>query len=117
MFPVAAASSCCVYQGFRQVGYASWYGKRFQGRVTASGRRFDVQVPTATRRDSPLLTRVKATNLRNGQSEIVLVTDRATPQARGIIDVSYRAARGIGMLQNGRAVVRVTVLPSATRGG
>src|SRR3954467_10282348 len=71
-----------------QVGRASWYGKRFDGRSTASGEPFDMFQFTAAHRTLPLGTLVRVTNLRNGRSVVVRVNDRG-PMVRGrIIDLS-----------------------------
>jgi rare lipoprotein A len=76
-----------------QIGKASWYGKQFHGRATASGEDFDMFELTAAHRQLPLGTYVKVTNLRNGKWVIVRVNDRG-PYIRGrIMDLSYGAAR------------------------
>ena len=76
-----------------QVGNASWYGKRFHGRTTASGEDFDMFDLTAAHRQLPLGTFVKVTDLRNGRWIIVRINDRG-PYIRGrIMDLSYSAAR------------------------
>jgi rare lipoprotein A len=90
-----------------QVGLASWYGGSLHGRRTASGERFDQDGLTAAHRSLPLGTRVRVTNLENGRSVIVTVTDRG-PFVRGrIIDLSRGAARRLGILRAGTARVRV----------
>lgn len=76
-----------------QVGNASWYGKSFHGRTTASGEDFDMFELTAAHRQLPLGTYVRVTDLRNGKSVIVRVNDRG-PYIKGrIVDLSYGAAR------------------------
>jgi rare lipoprotein A len=76
-----------------QVGIASWYGKQFHGKTTASGEDFDMFELTAAHRQLPLGTYVKVTNLRNGKWIIVRVNDRG-PYVNGrIMDLSYGAAR------------------------
>jgi len=76
-----------------QIGNASWYGKQFHGRATASGEDFDMFELTAAHRQLPLGTYVKVTDLRNGKSVIVRVNDRG-PFVKGrIMDLSYGAAR------------------------
>jgi rare lipoprotein A len=76
-----------------QVGKASWYGKRFHGRATASGEGFDMFELTAAHRQLPLGTYVKVTDLRNGKWVIVRINDRG-PYIKGrIMDLSYSAAR------------------------
>src|SRR5215469_12866664 len=76
-----------------QVGMASWYGKQFHGRATASGEDFDMFELTAAHRQLPLGTYVKVTNLRNGKSIVVRVNDRGPYVGDRVIDLSYSAAR------------------------
>jgi rare lipoprotein A len=76
-----------------QVGNASWYGKQFHGRTTASGEDFDMFELTAAHRRLPLGTFVKVTNLRNGKWIIVRVNDRGPYVSNRIMDLSYSAAR------------------------
>ena len=96
-----------------QVGNASWYGKRFHGRATASGEDFDMFVLTAAHRQLPLGTYVKVTNLRNGKSIIVRVNDRG-PYIRGrIMDLSYSAARMLDF-HAGVEKVRLDIVESQT---
>jgi rare lipoprotein A len=92
------------------VGTASWYGAGFHGRRTASGERFDRHALTAASRSLPLGSRVRVTNLTNGWMVIVRVNDRG-PVARGrVLDVSYAAARELGMIERGSARVRIEPL-------
>src|SRR5579864_3869047 len=76
-----------------QVGKASWYGKRFHGKTTASGEDFDMFELTAAHRKLPLGTFVKVTNLRNSKWIIVRVNDRGPYVSNRIMDLSYSAAR------------------------
>ncbi len=93
-----------------QVGFASYYDSRFHGARTASGERYDERALTAAHRTLPFGTRVEVTNLGNGRSVVVTITDRG-PFARGrIIDVSRRAARRLDFLRDGTARVRLTVV-------
>jgi len=90
--------------GAYQVGNASWYGKSFHGRATASGEDFDMFELTAAHRQLPLGSFVRVTNLHNGKSVVVRVNDRG-PFVKGrILDLSYGAAR---MLDFHRGVERV----------
>lgn len=92
------------------VGAASWYGPGFHGEKTASGRIFDQSRLTAAHKSLPLGSRVKVTNLNNGNSVEVEITDRG-PFVRGrIIDLSEGAAKALGMLQSGIARVRIEKL-------
>jgi rare lipoprotein A (peptidoglycan hydrolase) len=76
-----------------QVGMASWYGKQFHGRTTASGEDFDMFELTAAHRLLPLGTYVKVTNLRNRKWIVVRVNDRGPFVQGRIMDLSYGAAR------------------------
>jgi rare lipoprotein A len=76
-----------------QVGAASWYGKQFHGKTTASGEDFDMFEFTAAHRKLPLGTFVKVTNLKNGKWIIVRVNDRGPYVGNRIMDLSYSAAR------------------------
>jgi rare lipoprotein A len=92
-------------------GRASWYGKEQQGGPTASGERFDMYALTAAHRTLRMGTRVRVTNLRNGRSVVVRINDRG-PYGRGrVIDVSFAAARALGMIDDGVVPVRLEVLP------
>lgn len=94
----------------RQVrgGVASWYGPGFHGRQTANGERYNQNGYTAAHKSLPFGTKVKVTNLRNGQSVMVRINDRG-PFIRGrVIDLSAGAARVIGV--SGTAPVRLEVL-------
>jgi rare lipoprotein A len=94
-------------------GTASWYGRHWQGRKTASGTRFDPGRLTAAHRSLPLNTRVRVTNLENAKSVTVLINDRG-PYVRGrVIDLSKAAARRLGMLKDGLAPVRIEVMKPA----
>ena len=88
-----------------QVGTASWYGEYFQGKSTASGEPYDMYDLTAAHPSLPLGTRVRVTNLRNGKAVILRVNDRGPVVDGRIIDVSYSAARILGM--SGCGVQRV----------
>jgi rare lipoprotein A len=93
-----------------QTGYASWYGRDFQGRPTASGEIFDMYAYTAAHRDLPFGTRVRVTNEANGHSVVVRINDRGPWVEGRILDLSYAAAQALGMLEAGVARVRLEVL-------
>jgi rare lipoprotein A len=96
--------------GPSQVGIASWYGPGFHGRPTASGVVYDQHELTAAHQTLPLGTRLIVTNLQNGSSTEVTVNDRG-PFAKGrIVDLSYAAARTLGMIGPGTAPVRLDVI-------
>lgn len=92
-----------------QVGNASWYGKQFHGRTTASGEDFDMFELTAAHRRLPLGTYVKVTNLRNGKWVIVRVNDRGPYVGNRIMDLSYSAARMLNF-RDGIERVRLDVV-------
>jgi rare lipoprotein A (peptidoglycan hydrolase) len=94
-----------------QVGLASWYGNQEQGRLTASGQRFDPRKLTAAHRTLPLDTKVKVTNLENGKSVEVKVNDRGPYIPGRVLDLSTEAAKLLGMEKEGLALVRIEVLP------
>ena len=93
-----------------QVGAASWYGKGFQGRPTASGELYDMYQYTAASKSLPLGTWVKVTNLRNGKWLIVKVNDRGPYVGNRIMDVSYSAAKMLDFKAQGLAKVKLEVV-------
>lgn len=99
-----------------QVGSASWYGRAFQGRPTASGESYDMFRYTAAHRNLPLGTWVRVTNLRNGKSLIVKVNDRGpfVDTDHRIMDVSYAAARMLEFSGQGLARVKLEVVEPET---
>ncbi len=92
------------------VGFASFYAPEFHGRSTASGERYDSEGLSAAHRTLPFGTRVRVTNLKNGRSVVVTITDRGPFRRGRIVDVSRRAARDLGFLRAGVARVRLEVL-------
>ena len=102
-----------------RIGLASYYGAAFHGKITASGRKFDMNAMVAAHPSFPFGTLLRVTNLSNGRSVQVRVQDRGParrPRAEGvIIDLSQRAAELLGFLQQGRARIRLEVLEWATR--
>ena len=90
-----------------QTGRASWYGSQHHGKRTASGAIFDQTKLTAAHPSLPFGTRVKVTNLSNGKSVEVEITDRGPYAGNRIIDVSRAAANALGMIESGTATVRL----------
>ena len=89
-----------------QRGLATWYGgKRWHGRRTASGERFDRQALTAAHKTLPMGSRVRVVNLSNGREVIVRINDRGPFTPKFIIDLSEAAAERLGMRHAGRAQV------------
>ncbi|HXZ01405.1 MAG TPA: septal ring lytic transglycosylase RlpA family protein [Stellaceae bacterium] len=97
-------------QAADQVGIASWYGNQHQGRLTASGERFDERKLTAAHRTLPLDTKLKVTNLENGKSVEVKVNDRGPYIAGRVLDLSTQAAKMLGMDKEGLALVRIEIV-------
>lgn len=96
-----------------QVGKASWYGRRFQGRRTASGEAFDLNMLTCAHRTLPIGTLLRVTNLTNRRSIMVRVNDRGPVPAGLIVDLSYGAAKSLGFSHLGRAHVRLDKVEGA----
>jgi rare lipoprotein A len=95
---------------FTQRGIASWYGKKFHGRKTSSGEIYDMYAMTAAHKTLPLGTYVRVTNLYNKKETDVRINDRG-PFVRGrIIDLSYSAAKKVGVVGPGTAPVEIIAL-------
>jgi rare lipoprotein A len=93
-----------------EVGVASWYGQEFHGRPTSSREVYDMNDMTAAHRTLPFGTHVMVTDLANDRSVVVRINDRG-PFVRGrIIDLSYAAARVLGIVGPGTARVRLEIL-------
>ena len=92
------------------VGMASWYGERFHGRQTASGEVYDMHAMTAAHKTLPFGTIVRVTEVETRKTVVVRVTDRGPFVDGRVIDLSYAAARDLGMIQAGVVRVRVDVL-------
>jgi len=91
-------------------GVASWYGRKFHGRKTASGERYDMHELTAAHPSLPFGTIVRVVRLDTGDAVVVRINDRG-PFVRGrIIDLSYAAAKRIEMVQDGVAQVELYLL-------
>lgn len=98
------------HDGFVQTGTASWYGPDFHGKRTSNGEIYDMHAMTAAHKTLPLGVFVKVRNRENGEEAVVRVNDRG-PFVKGrIIDLSYAAARELGVVQNGTAPVRIEAL-------
>lgn len=97
-------------ENYEEQGFASWYGAEFNKRTTSSGERFNMFSMTAAHKTLPLSTYVLVTNLMNGREVIVKVNDRGPFVSNRIIDLSYLAAKKLGMLNLGIAQVRVKAI-------
>ena len=84
-----------------QVGVASWYGAKFQGRTTAGGERFDMNQMTCAHRSLPLGTWLRVTNLKNHRTAYVRVNDRGPVLEGRIVDLSFAAAQALGLSSAG----------------
>lgn len=96
--------------GFTQEGIASWYGKDFHGKKTSNGEIYDMHAMTAAHKTLPLGVFVKVRNRENGQETIVRVNDRGPFVKNRIIDLSYTAAKKLGVDMKGTAPVRIEAL-------
>ena len=112
---LVAASLGCATTGplaggrSEEVGLASYYGREHDGRRTASGEIFDMNEMTAAHRTLPFGTRVRVTDLANGRQVTVRINDRGPFRRGRIVDLSYAAARKLGIVGRGVAKVRVAV--------
>jgi rare lipoprotein A len=97
--PVAAikAKPSAKAKHWFQVGVASWYGTKFQGRKTAGGERFDMNGMTCAHRSLPLGTWLRVTNLKNHRTAYVRVNDRGPVLEGRIVDLSFAAAQALGL--------------------
>lgn len=95
---------------FYQKGEASWYGRAFHGKKTASGERFDMYDYTAAHRTLPFGTILEVKNLENDKTVKVRVNDRGPFKEGRILDVSYAAARKLDMLGSGTAMVGINII-------
>lgn len=102
--------------GYDERGIASWYGPNFHGKLTSSGMRYNMYAMTAASKVLPLCTWVKVSNLESGKSAIVQVNDRGPFVRNRIIDLSFSAAKALGVVHDGTALVEVQAIakPSAT---
>jgi rare lipoprotein A len=96
--------------GFSETGLASWYGPEFHRKRTASGERFDMDALTAAHRSLPFDSYVRVTNIATGRSVVVRINDRGPFVADRIIDLSARAARQLGIKEDGVVRVRIEVV-------
>ncbi len=95
--------------GHSETGTASWYGRKFHGRKTASGEIFDMYQMSAAHKTLPMFSVVKVINLENGREVVVRINDRGPFVGERLIDLSYQAARKLGMLSAGVVPVQVVV--------
>ncbi len=91
-------------------GIASYYGKKFNGKKTSNGETFDMYGLTAAHKTFPFGTIIRVVDLKNGNTVIVRVNDRMPTYNGRLIDLSYGAAKELGMLTDGIAEVRLEIL-------
>lgn len=96
--------------GYHERGIASWYGMKFHGGRTSDGDTYDMYAMTAANKVVPLPCFVRVTNLKNNRSVIVKVNDRGPFVENRIIDLSYAAAKKLGVVATGTALVDVTAV-------
>jgi len=101
--------------GFVQRGIASWYGTKFHGRPTSSGEVYNMHAMTAAHKTLPIPVYVHVKNLDNGRSTVVRVNDRGPFIGGRIIDLSYAAAKKLGVDGPGTANVEISVLKQGER--
>jgi rare lipoprotein A len=101
-------------RNYDQIGVASWYGTQFHHHSTSSGERYNMLAMTAAHKTLPLPTYVEVTNLQNNRKIIVKVNDRGPFEANRLIDLSYVAAKKLGMLGHGTTRVRVKAINPKT---
>ncbi len=85
-----------------EIGQASWYGRKFQGRKTAAGETYDMNGLTCAHRTLPLGSWIRVTNLKNRKSVFVRVNDRGPVPSNRIVDLSFGAAQRVGLLGIGK---------------
>ena len=104
--------------GYEERGLASWYGPKFQGRLTSNGEVYDMEKMTAAHKFLPMDTWVEVANQDNGKKVVVRINDRGPFVDGRIIDLSKAAARKLGVIGPGTAPVYIRALgqrqPGAT---
>lgn len=103
-------------KAYKVTGKASWYGKQFHGRKTASGERYDMFAMSAAHPTLPIPSYARVTNKTNGKSVIVRINDRGPFHKGRVMDLSYAAASKLGIVQAGSATVEVERVMPQTGG-
>ncbi len=104
-------------EGYVEEGMASYYGKKFHGRLTSNQEVYDMYAFSAAHKSLPLPSYVRVTNLANGKSVVVRVNDRGPFHAGRVIDLSFAAATKLGFTRQGTAKVEVRALTPTDGGG
>lgn len=97
-------------RGFKERGIASWYGWKFHGQRTSSGEVYDMFAMTAAHTQLPLPTYVQVKNLENGKQIVVRINDRGPFSKNRVIDLSYSAARKLGIVEKGTGLVEINAI-------
>jgi len=100
--------------GYKQRGIASWYGKKFHGHRTSNGEIYDMYKMSAAHKSLPLPSYVRVTHLKNGKSVILRVNDRGPFHRNRLIDLSYVAAKKLGITATGTGVVEIEAINPTT---
>jgi len=98
-------------KGYSEIGDASWYGKKFHGRLTSNRESYDMYGISSAHKTLPLPSYVKATNLKNKRELVVRVNDRGPFHGNRIIDLSYGATKKLDMIEDGATKVKVESIP------
>lgn len=109
-YPIANSS------GFEQTGLASWYGPKFNGKLTSNQEVYNMHEMTAAHKTLPFHTMVKVINLENGKEAVVRINDRGPFVKDRIIDLSFKAAKTLGVVEKGTARVRIIALNKVNAG-
>ncbi|PBQ32358.1 septal ring lytic transglycosylase RlpA family lipoprotein [Sphingobacteriaceae bacterium] len=94
----------------KQIGIASYYAKKFEGRKCSCGEKFRNDSLTAAHKTLPFGTKVKVTNLKNDSVVIVRINDRLPKKSKRIIDLTRRAAKQLNFVKAGLTKVSIEVL-------
>jgi len=100
-------------KGYHDKGIASWYGTKFHNKRTSSGEPYDMFAMTAAHKSLPLPTYLRVRNLTNNREVIVKVNDRGPFHENRIIDLSYAAAKKLGITAHGTGLVELSTISSA----
>lgn len=96
--------------GYKERGVASWYGRKFHGRLTSNREPYNMYAMTAAHKSLPLPTYVRVRNLSNNKSVVVRVNDRGPFVHNRIIDLSYSAALKLDMIKDGTGLVEIEAI-------
>ncbi len=97
----------CIYV---ETGIASWYGPGLQGKNTASGSKFNMNLLTAAHRKLEFGTLIRVTNLKNNKQVVAEINDRGPVSKRKVLDLSKKAAQVIGIIKTGSAEVKIEIV-------